>query len=215
MEPKPAKAMDEPLQAHTFTEVRYCLMVRPCPRCGHGPMEIEEGFIPDALSRDAQASGGVGVRPMHVPVRCRSCREADTLAVVCEHDIDGHEPESQVINPGSQPSRIVDLAQWLSLFYLLVESAAAEPSRPAVRQMGYQAALCLAEAIKFYGDNELPPQEAFFTDSSRQAFREHPENFARQKLRDMQSRLPALPVMERRLIRDAQHKRRGWRFWRR
>lgn len=169
-------------------------------------MEIAEGFIPD-----------LSMTPLHVPIRCKSCRQGRVLQAQCQFAPAGPGPESEIINPTPQPSRVVDLAQWLSLFYLLVESAAAEPSRPAVRQMGYQAALCLAEALKFYSDNELPPETAFFTPSSSQAFREHPSNFARQKLRDMQSRLPAMPAMARRLQRDAQglRPRRGWRFWRR
>lgn len=196
--------MDAPLEAHSFNEIRYFLMACPCPRCGRGPMEIEEGFLPDPAQN-----------PMPVPVRCKACRQGRLFQVRCEFAPDDADPLA--INPGQSPSRIIDLAQWLSLFYLLVESASAEPSRPAVRQMGYQAALCLSEALKFYGDNEVPPAGAFFGESSRQAFREHPENYARQKLRDMQSKLPAMDTMARRLHRDTQgnRPRQGWRFWRR
>jgi hypothetical protein len=195
--------MDEPLAAHSFNEVRYFLMVSPCPQCGRGPLEIEDGFLPET------APG-----PMHVPVICKSCHGNRTLEVRCDFARDEADPLA--INPDPHPSRIIDLTQWLSLFYLLVESASAEASRPAVREMGYQAALCLAEALKFYSDNELPPETAFFSNSSRATFREHPGNFARQKLRDMQAKLPDLGAMARRLQRDSQRRpSQWWRFWRR
>lgn len=179
-------------------------MVWPCADCGKGPLEIDEGFLPDT-----------SLDPMHVPTHCKSCKGAHVLQARCASAIEGSDP--MIINPTAGPSRIIDLAQWLSLFYLLIESAAAEASRPAVRQMGYQAALCLGEALKFYGDNELPPESAFFTESSRQAFHEHPANFARQKLRDIQSKLPAPSKMARRVERDKNpaRPRQWWRFWRR
>lgn len=196
--------MDEPFEAHSFNEIRYLVMVRPCPGCGKGPLEVDEGFLPDTA-----------LAPMHVPTHCKSCKSVQILQTRCLPLPEGADP--LIINPTDQPSRIIDLAQWLSLFYLLIESAAAEASRPAVRQMGYQAALCLAEALKFYSDDELPPESAFFTQSSREAFREHPGNFARQKLRDMQAKLPDLGAMGRRLQRDSEsHRpRQWWRFWRR
>ena len=104
----------------------------------------------------------------------------------------------------------------MSLFYLLVESAAKEDAPTATRRTGYRAALCLAEALKFYGDDELPPRSAFFTETSARAFSEHPENFAKQKLRDMQSKLPPIAKMARRVARDeASPRPKWWRFWRR
>ena len=44
------------------------------------------------------------------------------------------------------------------------------------------------------GDDELPPESAFFTEATLSAFREHPQNFPRQLLRDLQAKLPPTPA---------------------
>ncbi|GAG20851.1 unnamed protein product, partial [marine sediment metagenome] len=120
------------------------------------------------------------------------------------------------ISPTAEPSKIIDLAQWLSLFYMLAESAAEGDSPVATRRRGYQAALCLAEALKFYGDDQLPPASAFFTPATAEVFRQHPERFARQRLRDIQAKLPALSTMAGHVDRDeGAAKKRWWQFWRR
>ncbi len=193
------------LAAHTLNEVRYYLTVAVCSACGKGPREIDRVDGPDPASRLAV-----------VTARCRHCSREDRLEFLCRYDAGTEGVESETINPSTEPSKIVDLAQWLSLFYLLVESAAGDSSPIQTRRRGYQAALCLAEALKFYGDDELPPASAFFSEVSAEVFRLHPEKFARQKLRDMQAKLPALSVMARRVARDERSARRPWwRFWRR
>ncbi|MFB3893722.1 MAG: hypothetical protein ACE15C_17045 [Phycisphaerae bacterium] len=211
--------MDEPLVAHSANEVRYYLMVRPCPRCGKGPLTAEEGPAADGdPRREIPRSGSpAAAGRIRVRARCHSCAAVHEMAFACDApaaDLLDEASESETINAGSAPSKLIDLGQWVSLFYLLVESAASEPSPPAARQLGHRAALCLAEALKFYSDNELPPQTAFFTRASQDAFREHPENFARQRLRDMQDRLPA-PSSAARVAAggDRPGRRRWWRFW--
>ncbi|MCJ7543080.1 MAG: hypothetical protein MUP47_00705 [Phycisphaerae bacterium] len=195
----------QPLLAHTLNEVRYYLTVAVCPSCGKGPRELDHAEGPEPASRLAV-----------VTARCRHCSHQDRLEFLCRHDAPTEGVEAETINPDTEPSTIIDLAQWLSLFYLLVESAAGDSSPVATRRRGYQAALCLAEALKFYGDDELPPASAFFGEASAEIFRLHPEKFARQKLRDMQAKLPALAVMARRVARDERSPRRPWwRFWRR
>jgi hypothetical protein len=119
----------------------------------------------------------------------------------------------ELVNPTGSPSRIIDLGQWLSLFYLLVESANRAAGKQETRRQTFQAAQCLDEALKFYSD-ELPPASAFFTESSSQAYARYPERFARQKLLAMRSKLPDMRLMTRRLRRDAQpRRRRWWGFW--
>jgi hypothetical protein len=194
--------MDQPLPAHTFNEVRYYLMVTPCCSCGKGPWSVDD---PPTVTRAHQE--------VTVQARCQKCLTVQPFRFLCQSASATADPEAECINPTDSPSRLVDPAQWLSLFYLLVESAAAETSRSQTRLGGYRAALCLAEALKFYGDDELPPESAFLTPVSAAAFREHPEKFARQRLRDMQSKLPSLPVMARRLTRDHRARRRWWQFW--
>ena len=60
-----------------------------------------------------------------------------------------------------------------------------------IRRQGYQAALCLAEALKFYGQEEMPAESAFHKAESLAAFRNNPANFARTRLRELQAMLPA------------------------
>jgi len=193
--------MDEPLPAKTSNEVRYYLMVTPCDKCGKGPWIVESN---------------TGGDPRVVEARCGKCDTVRSFSFVCTEDPADEAADPESVNPGDEPSRIIDLGQWLSLFYLLVESAAAETSRTEARRAGYRAALCLAEALKFYGDDELPPETAFFSPTSREAFREHAEKFARQRLRDMQAKLPSLPKMAQRIARDREAPRyRWWQLWRR
>jgi len=193
--------MASPLHAHTLNEVRYFLLVTPCPSCGKGPWEIDAMEIPRAA----------GPRRT-VRTHCRKCRHGESFEICCEDA----PADKEAINQTDEPSRIVDLHQWLALFYMLLEKAS-DTTAAAARLYGYRAALCLAEALKFYpDDDELPPGRAFFTDAGRTAFREHPEKFARQKLRDMQARLPALPRMAGRVGKDLHPPtRKWWEFWKR
>ncbi len=197
--------MQEPLPAYTFNEARYYLMVTVCGDCGKGPWEIDQ-------AQPLSADGGT----VTIDTHCKNCGAKQQFRFACEHQLPSAIPAAECINPTNNPSRIVDLGQWLSLFYLLIESAVTESSKPSVRRFGYQAALCLAEALKFYSDDELPPQTAFFSEVTTATFQQHPENYARQKLCDMQAKLPALPKMASQLARD-QHtlKHKWWEFWRR
>ena len=195
--------MDEPLAAHSFNECRYYLMVTACDECGKGPWEMD--------STDPSAPGA---GPIAVQARCRHCQRNQRFDFLCESEVPPGGGRDEQINLTDEHSRIIDLAQWLSLFYMLIESAASAEQKPATRRTGFRAALCLAEALKFYTDDELPPESAFFTVKSLAAFHEHPEKFARQKLRDMHSKLPALPRMERSVGRDQRAgRKRWWRFW--
>lgn len=199
--------MNTSLTAQTLNEVRYYLMVTPCPQCGKGPW-----------GHDALPAGHAGQFDQQIAFTCTCghCGQQQSFEFLCRQPLPPG-GESQEINPTDQPSRIIDLAQWLSLFYLLVESASIETTRPEARLMGYRATLCLSEALKFYGDNELPPESAFFSETTKATFRQHPENFARQKLRDMQTKLPAMGVMAQKVQRDQRldRRRRWWRMWER
>ena len=195
--------MEESLQAHTINEAHYYLMVTACLQCGKGPWVIE-------ATDESPADGTKTLR-----AKCKNCQVSREFKFAVQHAVPASGPEAEMINPGDEPSSIIDLGQWLSLFYLLVESAAKQPSRPEARRLGYRAALCLAEAMKFYSDNELPPEEAFSSPETARIFREHPENFARQKLRDMRAKLPMLGAMARRIAQDEKGRRRWWQFWRR
>ncbi|MHC4295412.1 MAG: hypothetical protein ACYSTL_07485, partial [Planctomycetota bacterium] len=191
------------LQAHSFTEARYYLTVTACGACGKGPW---------AIASTEQSSQEIPI--VSVQGRCEQCGSEETFRFICENDAPGCISEIDQINPTKDPSRIIDVGQWLSLFYMLIESAGCDDDKIAARRKGFQAALCLAEALKFYGDNELPDESAFFSERSLTAFREHPEKFARQKLQDMRVKLPTLSMMHRHIQRDRKiARKRWWRFW--
>ena len=208
--------MDEALRAHTLNEVRYYLMATPCPACGKGPW-----------ISDATRPAGAVPEDTVIDAHCKHCRHQQSFSVRCQYpppetraaqraaSQSSAGAEAEIINPDDDPSRIVDLGQWLSLFYMLIESASSQEDPAETRRIGFRAALCLAEALKFYGDDQLPPESAFFLPERLETYRTCPENFARQKLRDMQAKLPNLAIMARNVSRDDRTtRRRWWQFWR-
>ena len=196
--------MEQPLPAQTFNEARYYLKVTACGACGQGPWEVDQAEPP------AQPGEIVTLR-----ARCIHCGAERTVRFACEQPLPATGPQAECINPTPTPSRIIGLGQWLGMFYYLVEAAARADSRPAGRRIGYRAALCLAEALKFYGQDELPPASAFFSEAAASIFRRHPERFARRKLRGLQAKLPPLAKMARSVNRDERRRRkRWWQFWR-
>ena len=194
----------QPLTAHTFNETRYYLMVTSCPACGKGALQVVSAQRPETPDQTVA-----------VHTQCRQCESDHDFRFVCRRPVPAKGHGAERINLTDEPSAIIDLVQWLSLFYLLVETAAAEDSRSQCRRAGYQAALCLAEALKFYRDDELPPESAFFSEATAAIFRENPERYTRRKLQDMQATLPSLSAMARRLERDERASQgRWWQFWR-
>jgi hypothetical protein len=198
--------MDEPLRAHTPNELRFYLMVSPCPQCG-GPWEpVWPASRPAGLD-----PGGDRAREATVAARCKRCRTERAFRVRWDHDVPSEGEGADCINPTGKPSRIIDLGQWVSLYWLFADSPASSPAEG--RRIARTAHLCLDEALKFYGADEFPPDSALFTGASLSAYREHPENYARQRLRDLQAKLPAS-------VRHAPAEPAGddaarpwWRFW--
>lgn len=199
------------LGAHSLTEAYLYLKVTPCPDCSGGPWEVQDE--PSAADAPPQPPAGRALR-----ARCQQCGAERQFLLEGVEQPAGQVPPgpTEAINPAPAASEIIDLGQWLSLFYLLVGSADRAADKAEIRRQAFRAAQCLDEALKFYsGDDELPPPSAFFVESSRQAFAEHPEKFARQRLRDMRGKLPDHRVMARRLTRDAgrNQQKRWWQFW--
>jgi hypothetical protein len=154
------------------------------------------------------------------PTTGEQTRQVDARCMHCgtSHQFEFDSPgggEIGRVNIGDQPSQIIDLGQWLALFYLSAESASRTSDRAEARRLTFQAAECLDEALKFYPPGaDGPPESALFIDSSRTSFQQHPERFARQRLRDLRGKLPDLHVMARRLQRDNRPPpRRWWQFW--
>ena len=202
----------QPLRAHSWAEAHWYLRVTPCRECSQGPWEVE--------AEPAEARGHT------LRARCLHCHAEKEFTFDCPpsggpaggggEQIEGLPVE--LINPSAAPSEIIDVGQWLSLFYHLVETATKTKDRAETRKRTFEAAQCLDEALKFYSDqDELPPESAFFTQASREAFAKYPERFPRESLRNMRSKLPVLRMMAQRLARDVggRRKQRRWRFWRR
>ena len=196
------------MPAHTFNEVWYYLLVTPCAACGAGPLEMDP---PTGPARDRRPQAG---KRTAVSVHCKRCGRRRSFSFLCEHPVPDGDPEAETINPTDEPSRMIDLGQWVSLFHLLDVPAASPPSGPEARRTGLRAALCLAEALKFFTeDDELPPESAFFHESTLAAYKEHPERFARQHLRDMQARLPGVPDAAGGSEPAGRADRPWWQFW--
>lgn len=194
---------DALLPAHSVAEAQLYLTVSACRVCGKGALKRGDAR-PDITPERVH---------MFFPTTCTACgMEAECGFRIEPGPIaDGHDQFANQINSSYQPSRIIDLVQWLTLFRLITEAASREQDRASARRLGYEAAECLAEALKFYTDedNELPPPDACFTNNSRRVLRDHPEKFARSRLLGMRAKLPMLEIM----ARQAQpEKRRWWPF---
>jgi len=203
--------MDEPLRAQTPNEVPYYLMVTSCAGCGRGSLAPVEPPEPagDALRQ------GPGPREAVVYARCRRCGRDHTFRFRWQHDVPAAADDPDGINPTDQPSRIIDLGQWVGLYcHFSDASSSAEPPGES-RRLARRAALCLAEALKFHAGAELPPESAFSCEASAAAYRQNPANYARTRLRELQALLPAAAHRAHPDAggADAHASHSWWRFW--
>ncbi|MCK4660149.1 MAG: hypothetical protein KAV82_11560 [Phycisphaerae bacterium] len=203
--------MDIPsLQAHSVAEAHLYLMVTPCKLCGGGRTEC--------VGSRSEASDEQLL--LILQTRCEGCGFDSEFRFHLPESVspaseDGGELSPARINPTAEPSRIIDVAQWLTLFRVISEAAAAEADAVESRYLGHEAAQCLEEGLKFYDeDNDLPPPEAMFHERSRQQLRDRPALFARPRLIGLRARLPTLTQMERR-IQCTGHRRprKWWKLW--
>ena len=203
--------MSELLSAHTSNELHYYLMVASCAACGGGPLVLASGDLPGGAPRNPGQA-----RQASVATRCKRCGEQATFRFRWDRDVVADADDSDCINPSAEPSRIIDLGQWIGLYYLFSESASAAGKPVEARRAARQASLCLAEALKFYGDEELPPEAAFFCEAPATAYRENPANFARTRLLELMAMLPAPAHHSPAPPAGAgEEPHAWWRFWRR
>ena len=202
-----------PLVAHSLAEVYLYLMVTPCAACGAGPLKGRD-------ARPTQAESAVAVADVLVDVTCAACgnQSAFRFEVPAEDLVAAKaaRPDSAArVSAADEPSRIIDVGGWLTLFSVIAEAAAKAVDKVEARKLGYEAAQCLEEALKFYDDeNDLPPDEAFFSEDSRRRYREHPQRLARSRLIDLRAKLPSIDAMEKRLASAGAKKKPWWRLWR-
>jgi len=188
------------LPAHSDVERHFFLMVKQCSQCGRGPFRL--------VSTEQTPDKRVDVWY----VQCKSCQQGERLMfdhsalVIDEATNAGNElPE---VNPTMNASKLIDAGQWLMLFHAILSAAANEEDQKESQRFGYEATLCLEEALKFYRpDNDLPPEEAIWIESSRKRMEEHPEFFLRQRLLQMREKLPSLEVMRKAMGEKKNHKK--------
>lgn len=193
-----------PLVAHSLAEAYLYLMASACEACGRGPLK-------GGPARPVAAPDNNGFI-VAIGAACGSCGAARDLLFRLPGAPDAKPPASgAVVNPTDDPSRIIDIAQWLTLWRVITEAAARESDKVQARHLGLEAAQCLEEALKFYDDdNDLPPAEALFHDASRRRLQEHPEQFSRQRLLELRAKLPTTAAMRASVERPGAPKRRRW-----
>jgi len=196
--------MDDPLRVHSPREFEFFLEVTPCARCGHGPLAA-------AATRAKQADPS-DQPPARIRTRCKTCKAQRTFRVEWVEAAD------------DQSSEIVDLAQWMGLYFLYADRMEKAASPADSREAAALAAHCLAEALKFYGLDEMPPESAFRNGQSSAAFQNNPAMFARTHLRELEALLPVQHTIGRDANRadapaapagDARHEGRKpwWKVW--
>ena len=196
----------EALATHSLAEAYLYLMVTPCRECGKGPLRADDARPEDEDKPTVRLT---------LRVTCSACDQREDMTFVIPADTARvGDDTSTTINPTDEPSRIIDVAQWITLFRTITEAASRQTDKQEARRLGIEAAQCLEEAIKFYrdADNDLPPGEAFFHEQSRKRFHDHPERFSRRRLIDLRGKLPSLTTMRRRTEEVGQRKQKRW--WR-
>jgi hypothetical protein len=184
------------LIVHSLAEASLYLMLARCPACAGALVPSTTPARPEQDKR------------LDVPVICRDCGHVGSV----RFNLDRVDPaeaaagweawaakaqagQAPPINASGRPSRVLDLADWLTLHGMLsanarakAEQARSSADRLMTRQMQIQASDCLEEAQKFFdADNDLPPEDAFFTDEGRRQFREHPELFLRARIASLRA----------------------------
>ena len=196
---------NEPLLAHSLAEAYLYLMATSCGCCGRGLLH----------GGDARRIESPQDRPrVTIEATCHACHDETTHNFQLAREPEADKPnEGAVVNPTGEPSRIIDVGQWIVLFRIITEAAGRETDKVQARHLGIEAAQCLEEALKFYDEvgNDLPPPEALFHEVSRKRFQKSPEHFSRQRLINLRAKLPTLAVMRSRLKSPA--KRPWWRPW--
>jgi len=165
-------------------------MANPCPSCGKGPLHGQELSAPSPSKGEGQGEGRDDA-VVEIAAECAACHAESTWSFRLSAVAGAPDVRQPVINPTDEPSWILDVAQWITLFRMISATAEQQSDKQAARRLRIEAAQCLEEALKFYEpDNDLPPTEAFFHEGSRDRLRNHPGQFSRQRLLGLRNKLP-------------------------
>jgi len=200
---------NELLTANSLAEAYLYLMATPCEVCGKGPLEGEDAKRIDASSNTLDE---VALK-VRIDIRCAACGADSHITFRLPHGTCVDEQTSlPCVNPTPDPSTIIDVAQWVTLFRVIATQASKTDDKMEARCLGLEAAQCLEEAIKFYeDDNDLPPPSALFYEATRQRLADHPEEFSRRRLLDLRSKWPSMSVIRAKTATaESTTKRKHW-----
>ncbi len=180
---------DEPLCARSLAEAYLYLIATPCSECGGGSLRVGAASLVADLT---EATETHSENRWRIDAVCKACKAESRLAVCIEPSTTGGTDDPTIINSTDAPSVILDVGQWIVLFRMIEGAAASEPDKIRARELRLGAAACLDEALKFYDDpeNDLPPSESVFCDATAERIRQAPEQFSRQRLLALRSKLP-------------------------
>jgi hypothetical protein len=202
---------------HGVQEEYFWLMVHPC---GCGGAWFPRG-------QRLEESGDALVHA--VDGTCASCGRRETFRFLLPNSAPADGPQAvREINPTAEPSRAVDLAEWMDLAQFYLERIGRLKDKVRQGQSLLDARLCLEEALKFYGPGEEdPPAGGLWSEASRRKAAARPEAFRRATLEKMLARLPPKerlrkidgPVQQEfeAAVKEAALRRTGrwWQFWKR
>ena len=171
------------LEAHSRDEARQYVALARCRRCRGGPLEPIEFGPADPKSTT-----------LDLTVFCARCGAESqfqfTLLKVSSVAAGGE----TIFSSFAEPSRILDLADWLTLYALREDAASNAEDRANARNLRLQGTACLKEALKFFGHEPehqpLPPETAFFREESKARFIQNPQHYARERIVGMLSKQP-------------------------
>jgi len=208
---------EELLVSFSIVERYFYLMTLKCNSCGSGPFE----FVSKEQSPDEKIDIWY--------VRCRKCQHGrrlmfDRTSLLIETE-EFTENQLPIVNPSDNPSRLLDVGQWIAIFQAIISAASQQSDKREIQRLGYEATLALEEAIKFYTqDSDLPPKEAMWTEGTKQQFKEHPEIFERHRILQLREKLPGLKAMQSvikseladknsKTSKQSQSKKSWWQRW--
>lgn len=206
---------DEPVHVHGVQEEHFYMMVHPCA-CGR-PWQSDSHEMEEDPTRVLH----------HVAATCFKCGARRTFHFQLDSRVGPKDPIRQ-INPTQEPSRALDVAEWMDLarFYLGRIERLSDKVRKA--QSLLDARQCLEEAMKFYSpDDDAPPASALWSKTSRRKAAQQTEAFRRKTIEAMLGRLPPLDRLRQadsldqkafeKAVRQRAKERVGrkwWQFWR-
>jgi hypothetical protein len=170
---------------HSLAELHLYAAMAVCRACSTLGLPITQTL----------AEAGDAALVVRAKAACEGCGEESVFAFIAARDFDTR-PEAAcrlpvIINTTADPSELLDVSQWLTLYRIAVDAAEKLPAKPLARAVLIEAGQCLAEALRFYPpDSDVPSASAFFGAETLQRFRDHPHLFARQRLIELAGGLP-------------------------